>query len=84
MEDDNMEKTTKDSPVVVEIAIDNDNKILLQRKDPFGFVYMKLEKGNLPERYQGAYTNFEYARDDALRYIDQRTKELNKAKAKAA
>jgi len=73
----------KDAPATMEIPIDNDNKIILQRKPPFHFIYMHLEKGTLPEKFQGAYTNFEYARDDALRYIDQRTRELEQLEAKA-
>jgi len=82
-----MDNITKDAPKVLEIPLDNDNKIKIVRKDPFGLIYMELEKGTLPEKYQGAYTTYEYARDDALRYIDSRKKELKelpKAKAKAA
>lgn len=77
----------KDAPTTIEVPIDNDNKITIFRTDPFGLIYMKLDNGTLPQKFQGAYTNYEYAREDALRYIDQRKNEiekLSKAKTKAA
>ena len=82
---------TKDVPTTIEVPLDNDNKILIQRRNPFGLVYMELAKGTLPEKYQGAYTTYEYAQLDAQRYIEERSKELEyieknipKAKSKAA
>lgn len=42
--------TTKTFPV-------GDVNITAIRKDPFGFWYLKSDKGDLPVKYQGAYTS---------------------------
>lgn len=85
-----------DAPKTIDVPMHDDNKIIIARRDPFGLIYLTLEKGTLPERFQGAYTTVEYAMEDALKYKDQRKLEIEemnkpvevtnlpKAKSKAA
>lgn len=32
-------------------------KVIAQRQDPYGFFYLRQEKGKLPDKYLGAYTS---------------------------
>lgn len=54
------------------IQMTNGNHIKMQRQDPFGFIYLSLKNGGLPEKYQGAYTTFAYARQAAQQYLQDR------------
>lgn len=48
------------------------NKIILQQTDPFGLVYIRFEKGQLPEKMKGAYTSFDMARQEVERYLNSK------------
>ena len=53
--------------------LENGNQLHLKRTDPYGFIYLSLNKGPLPEAYQGvAYTDWGQARLAAEKYIRQR------------
>lgn len=63
----------KDVPNHQYIELDNGNKLNLVRKDPFGFIYMSLDKGQLPVTYAGsAYTDWSQAKIAALAYVRER------------
>ena len=48
----------------------NGAKIFLNRKDPFGFWYIKFERGEMPDILTGAYTSAELAIADINKYLD--------------
>jgi hypothetical protein len=62
--------------------LENGNKLHLKRVDPYGFVYLSLDKGQLPAGYADvAYTDWHNARVAAEKYIYDRNDalaELNK------
>lgn len=53
-------------------SLENGNKLNLKRTDPYGFIYISLERGQLPEWLQGAYTDWAHARLAAEKYIKER------------
>jgi hypothetical protein len=72
------------------IEMDNGNTCHIRCQDPYGFWYISLERGNLPERMKGSYTSFDLAlravnmwlKDKPEPYIAetvQSTKRINKA-----
>ena len=56
--------------------LDN-NKITLKRNDPFGFITIHFDKGQLPDNMRGHYTNFDVAKRDVLRYLDKKQRAYN-------
>lgn len=67
----------------IEFDLEDGNKILMTRKNPYGFLYMELSEGKLPEKYTGAYTTLEAAFESAHIYKDERKRareELEKQK----
>jgi hypothetical protein len=52
--------------------LENGNKLHLKRVDPYGFVYLNLDKGQLPLAYTGSYTDWFHARLAAEKYIQER------------
>lgn len=69
----------KDIPNLRIIELDNGNKLRLTRKDPFGFIYLSLEKGGLPEAYKGAFTDWGQARLAAEKYQRERNETVKEA-----
>lgn len=66
-------KGMKDIPNHQYIELENGNKLNLIRKDPFGFIYMSLDKGQLPVTYAGsAYTDWYQAKIAAYAYVKER------------
>jgi hypothetical protein len=57
--------TNKDMPNLRIREVGN-NKIRMERKDPYGFVYLSYERGPLPEELKGSYTSF----DEANKAVD--------------
>lgn len=49
------------------------DKVKLVRKDPHHLVYVEWYKGPAPAELQGAYTSFEKAREDVVRYLANET-----------
>jgi hypothetical protein len=64
---------SKDAPKNPTVQID-DNVVHLTRHDPYGHIYLSLENGELPAKYQGAYTTMTEAHLAVARYIDERNK----------
>lgn len=58
----------KDYPRIQTIDLDN-NKMVLQRTDPYGFIYIHFERGQVPEHLKGAYTTWEAAREAVRTYL---------------
>ena len=55
------------------IELENGNKLHLVRKDPFGFIYLHLDKGALPPYLAGAaFTDWTAARQAADKYQRER------------
>lgn len=53
--------------------LENGNKLHLRRVDPYGFIHLSLDKGQLPQAYSdNAYTDWTQARIAAEKYIRQR------------
>jgi hypothetical protein len=42
------------------------NKLYLKRKDPYGYVYINFERGELPLSLKGAFTSF----DEAVKKVE--------------
>lgn len=62
---------TKDAPKTPTVEID-DNTVLLNRVDPYGHIFLSLAKGELPEKYRGAYTTMTLASHAAQMYGEDR------------
>lgn len=60
-----------DAPKTHSIPMEG-NTIYLERRDPMGFIYLRLETGEVSAKYQGAYTDMRVAEIDAKRYIEER------------
>lgn len=66
-------KGMKDVPNHQFMELDNGNKLNLIRKDPFGFIYLSLDKGQLPVSLAGsAFTDWDRAKIAALAYVKER------------
>ena len=52
--------------------IDNGNKITATSSDPHGFWTLKLNRGALPQAYQGQYTSHEEADKAIKQYLRDR------------
>jgi len=46
------------------------NKIYMKRKDPYGFVYINFDKGQIPEELKGSFTDFEMAKRAVSNYLE--------------
>lgn len=63
--------------------LENGNKLHLKRTDPYGFIYINLDKGQLPGWVHGvAYTDWTQARIAAEKYIAQRKSAVSELKKK--
>lgn len=55
------------------IELENGNKLNLTRKDPFGFIYLSLDRGALPNHLAGAaFTDWFTAKIAAEKYVRER------------
>lgn len=61
----------RDIPSRITMPLDG-NVLVIQRYDPYGFWRMHLEKGNLPGKYTGQYTDIRFIKSDAAKYIAER------------
>lgn len=51
------------------------NKLYMKRIDPFGFVRINYERGELPKELDGQYTSFEEARKRIELYLQKKGRE---------
>lgn len=55
------------------IELENGNRLNLIRKDPYGFIYLSLDRGHLPPALAGAaYTDWSMAKTAAYAYVRDR------------
>lgn len=66
----------RDIPNLRIVYLQNGRKLRLERKDPFGFVYIGWDKGHPPSHLQGAYTDFDQARQALVNYLENNTFEM--------
>lgn len=64
----------KDIPNRREIAIGN-NKLILERKDPYGFIDVHFERGQIPKILEGSFTSFDEAYLAIKKYFQEKGKE---------
>jgi len=50
------------------------NKIILTRTDPYGFINIRFEKGLMPPELKGEYTTWNYAERDVEAYLARKGK----------
>lgn len=63
--------TDRDLGRVRVIELDN-NKIYMKQKDPYGFIYVNFDKGQVPEKLKGAFTDFIYAERAIEAYLTEK------------
>lgn len=51
------------------------NKIIAERQDPYGFWYVHMERGVLPQALKGAWTTVDRVEAAVTKYIEQKSKE---------
>lgn len=66
------------------VELENGNKLNLTAKDPYGFIYLSLEHGQMPQSFTGAYTSWSHAEEAAKRYMRLRQDTLSEIKEKDA
>lgn len=47
------------------------NKVIMRRRNPFGYWYLSLERGQVRPQYTGAYTTIEAATTAAERLVNE-------------
>lgn len=57
------------------VWLGNGREIKLERRDPYGFVFIIWDAGKTPDELTGAYTNFDQARTALNLYIHRNTRE---------
>lgn len=62
------------------VTLENGNILRLEAKDPYGFIYLSLERGQLPESMTGAFTSWFEAERAAERYQSMRDMAINEMK----
>jgi hypothetical protein len=63
----------RDIPNLRIVHLQNGRKLKLERRDPFGFVYIAWDKGHPPSHLQGSYTDFDQARRALENYLSNNT-----------
>lgn len=72
-EDASFQDPERDIPNLRIVYLENGRKLRLERKDPFGFVFIGWDHGSAPSELQGAYTDFDQARTALLSYLSNNT-----------
>lgn len=54
------------------VSLSNGNSLWVRRHDPYGLWTIHYEHGQLPVKYQGSYTLFEYALADINKYLSDK------------
>jgi len=65
---------SSDSPRTRVYEVGN-NKLRATRTDPYGFIHVSFERGQVPNMLSGMYTTWDEAHKDITRYINEKTKE---------
>ena len=65
----------KDTPRIKTLELDN-NKMLLKRTDPYGFISVHFERGQVPESLRGNYTTWEAAHAAVDQYLKEKGREV--------
>lgn len=68
LDDDHIDEL-RDAPGVRVIETKR-NKFTAERRDPYGFWFIKVEKGRLPTHLAGSFTDWEYAKQRILEYCN--------------
>lgn len=63
----------RDDPRTKTVDLGN-NTLVMKRTDPYGFISIHLEKGQIPEYLKGNYTTWEAAKADVDKYLTERNK----------
>lgn len=63
----------RDIPNLRIVHLKNGRKLRLERRDPYGFVYIAWDAGNPPQELQGSYTDFDQARQALTNYLENET-----------
>lgn len=80
-----IQKGMKDMPNQQYIDLENGNKLNLTRRDPFGFIYLSLEKGTLPPNLAGScWTDWDQAKIAAMGYVRERQDTVAEIREKTA
>ena len=58
----------------------NGVKVYMKRRGRFGHIFLSVDNTTLPEKYSGAYTTFEAARQDIYKYLSDRKLAEDKVK----
>ena len=64
----------KDYPRIQTVQLDN-NKLVMERTDPYGFIQIHFERGQVPESLKGAFTTWEAARAAINVYLNDKGRE---------
>jgi len=73
----------KDVPNHQVMELENGNRLNLVRKDPYGFIYLHLDKGQLPAHLSGsAFTDWSQAKQAAEAYVRERKMAVSELKDK--
>lgn len=48
------------------------NKIFMKREDPYGFIHVSFEKGQVPNELTSVFTSFAYAEQAVERYLNRK------------
>lgn len=82
--DTDIMKGLHDVPNHQVIELENGNRLNLIRKDPYGFIYLSLDRGALPVSLAGAaYTDWDQAKRAAYGYVKDRQEVVTELKDKA-
>jgi hypothetical protein len=65
---------SRDLPSIRKIEVSEGSPFLIERRDPYGFWYVRREHGQVPVKLQGAYTNFEQATLAVKVYMNEKKK----------
>lgn len=63
----------KDEPNVRYVHTKHGFSVKLERRDPYGFIYVVWHSGSVPIALQGAYSTYDLARQDVNRYLNLST-----------
>lgn len=75
IEDASFEDSERDIPNQRSVFLGNGREIKLERRNPYGFVYIVWDAGSPPIALQGCYTDFDSARSALDSYVAEYTRE---------
>lgn len=61
------------------LELDN-NKIIIEKKDPYGFWYVHFERGQMPASLGGSYTSYSVAEAEIMTYLRLKQRQVLKPK----